>query len=58
MKTRKQVIVEEKYKGTHYLSVKAPLMIHGKVEGVIGLAVDMTDRKKAEELENKLKMQQ
>ncbi|WP_373477327.1 ATP-binding protein, partial [Candidatus Endomicrobiellum devescovinae] len=36
---------------------KSPLEINGKVEGVIGLSVDITDRKKKEELENKLKME-
>jgi signal transduction histidine kinase len=38
--------------------VKSPLVINGKVEGVIGLAVDITDRKKKEELETKLKMRE
>ncbi|MDR3306484.1 MAG: hypothetical protein LBS61_02250, partial [Endomicrobium sp.] len=40
------------------LSVKAPLSINNKIEGIIGLAVDITDRKKREEAENKLKMQE
>ncbi|MDR2427373.1 MAG: hypothetical protein LBD19_00275, partial [Endomicrobium sp.] len=57
MKKKEQRIIEEKAPdGNHYLSVKSPLVINGKVEGVIGLAVDITDRKKKEELENKLKM--
>ncbi|MDR2395436.1 MAG: GHKL domain-containing protein [Endomicrobium sp.] len=57
IKSKKQVIIEEKSKeGQRYLSVKAPLMVDGKVEGVIGLAVDITDKKRLEELEilNKL----
>jgi signal transduction histidine kinase len=59
IKTERQLIVEEKsLEGDYYLSVKAPLIIDGKTEGVIGLAVNVTDRKKAEELEirNKLQM--
>ncbi|MDR2724038.1 MAG: HAMP domain-containing histidine kinase [Holosporaceae bacterium] len=56
MKSRKRVVLEEQNEGKYYLSVKAPLVIKDKVEGVIGLAVDITDRKKAEQLElqNKL----
>jgi signal transduction histidine kinase len=52
LKTGKQIIAEEESaEGLHYLSVKSPLIIDGTVEGVIGLAVNITDRKKAEELE-------
>jgi Zn-dependent metalloprotease len=40
-----------------YLSVKSPLIINGKVEGVIGLAVDITDKKR-EELQKKLEIQE
>ncbi|MDR2724070.1 MAG: PAS domain-containing sensor histidine kinase [Holosporaceae bacterium] len=51
MDTKKQKIVEEEYRGIKYLSVKAPLIINDKVEGIIGLAVDVTDRKRVEYLE-------
>lgn len=51
MKSGKQIIVEEEFNGTHYLSVKAPLIINDTVKGVIGLAVDRTDSKKAEQLQ-------
>ncbi|MDR0977933.1 MAG: PAS domain-containing sensor histidine kinase [Endomicrobium sp.] len=54
----KQFVFEETDKGKTFLSVKAPLVINGRVEGVIGLAVDITERRKAEELETKLKMQE
>jgi signal transduction histidine kinase len=57
MKTRKEVVAEEKYKDNYYLSFKAPLIIDNKVEGVIGLAIDITDRKKKEELEKQNKFQ-
>ncbi|MDR0677890.1 MAG: ATP-binding protein [Holosporaceae bacterium] len=53
-----QVIVEEEYEGTSYLSVKSPLVIDGEIEGVIGLAVNDTDRKKAAELQIKNKEQE
>ncbi|MDR2067269.1 MAG: PAS domain S-box protein, partial [Endomicrobium sp.] len=51
MKEKKQKVVEELYAGRYYLSVKAPLIINGEVEGVMGLSIDITERKKAEELE-------
>ncbi|MDR3124260.1 MAG: hypothetical protein LBU10_00005, partial [Endomicrobium sp.] len=54
MENGMQKTVEEEFQGTTYLSVKAPLVIDYKIEGVIGLAVDITDRKKAEELGKKL----
>ncbi|MDR1942718.1 MAG: PAS domain-containing protein, partial [Endomicrobium sp.] len=58
IKTGEQITREEKsLEGKHYLSVKSPLVINGEVEGVIGLSVDITDRKKKEEVENKLKME-
>jgi hypothetical protein len=56
MNEREQKIIEEEYKGTFYLSIKAPLVINDSVEGVIGLAIDITDRKKAQDLEIKNKI--
>jgi signal transduction histidine kinase len=63
MRENKQIMFEETDKSKTFLSVKSPLVINGKVEGVIGLAVDITDRKKKEELEkeeleNKLKIRE
>jgi hypothetical protein len=46
------------YKNRIFLFVKSPLIINNKIEGVIGLSIDITDRKKREELENKLKMRE
>ncbi|MDR0968240.1 MAG: GHKL domain-containing protein [Holosporaceae bacterium] len=58
MKTKQQIIVEEEsIEGDCYLSVKAPLIAKNKVEGVIGLAVNVTDRKKAEKLEIENRLQ-
>jgi nitrogen-specific signal transduction histidine kinase len=51
-------VLEEEFQDTIYTSFKSPLIISGKVEGVIGLSVDITDKKKAEKLENELKMQE
>jgi hypothetical protein len=58
METGMQKTVEEEFQGTTYLSVKAPLVIDYKIEGVIGLAIDITDKKKKEELARKLKMRE
>jgi len=59
LQTGKKINREEtSHEGKVYLTVKSPLVINGKVEGVIGLAVDITDRKKKEELENRLKMRE
>ena len=54
MKTKKEEIIEECHNGVYYLSVKSPLIINDKVEGIIGLSVDITEQKKAEELRSKL----
>jgi ribosomal protein L15E len=51
-------VLEEEFQNIYYTSFKSPLIINNKVEGVIGLAIDITDRKKREELENKLKMRE
>ena len=57
MRTGKQIITEEQsVEGNNYLTIKSPLLIDKKTEGVIGLSVDITDRKKKEEAEKKLKM--
>ncbi|MDR2399197.1 MAG: hypothetical protein LBD61_01990, partial [Endomicrobium sp.] len=55
IKECKQFIFEESDKNKTFLSVKSPLVINGKVEGIIGLAIDITDRKKKEELKSELK---
>lgn len=59
MKEKTPQIVEEKTpNGNYYLTVKSPLFINDEVEGVIGVAVNITDRKKVEELNSRLKMQE
>lgn len=57
MRTGKKAVVEEQYNDVIYLSVKSPLVIDGEVEGVMGLAVDITDRKKLELLEREKEVQ-
>jgi signal transduction histidine kinase len=57
MEDGRQTTVEEGYKGKHYFSIKAPLMIDDEIVGIIGAAVDITDRKKAEQLELQNKLQ-
>ncbi|GHU19946.1 hypothetical protein FACS189472_10470 [Alphaproteobacteria bacterium] len=59
MRTKEQIIAEEEStEGEYYLSVKAPLIIDDEIEGVIGLAVNITDRKKAQQLEMENAQQQ
>jgi signal transduction histidine kinase len=54
MRKKDQRINEEKApNGNYYLSVKSPLMINNKVEGIIGLSIDITDKKKKEEAEKR-----
>lgn len=57
MKSKKQKLFEEKYSDMLFLSLKAPLIINDKVEGVIGMAIDITDKKKAEELAKQNELQ-
>lgn len=57
MRTEKRTVVEEQYNDVTYLSVKSPLIIDGEVEGVMGLAVDITERKKLELLERRKEVQ-
>ncbi|MDR1362316.1 MAG: HAMP domain-containing histidine kinase [Holosporaceae bacterium] len=57
MKKGKRAVVEEEFSGTTFVSVKAPLIINGKIGGVIGISVDITSQKKAELLESQNNMQ-
>jgi signal transduction histidine kinase len=57
MESKTQIVREENDKGRTFLSVKSPLIIDNEVEGVIGLAIDITDRKKLEELEKQKALQ-
>lgn len=51
IETGQKVVIEEQFDDIYFLSIKTPLVIDNKIEGVIGLAVDITDRKKAEQFE-------
>ncbi|GHU12106.1 hypothetical protein FACS189449_05080 [Alphaproteobacteria bacterium] len=57
METCKQITVEEKHNGNSFLSVKSPLMIDDGIEGVIGVSINITDRKKAQQLEQQSKLE-
>lgn len=57
MRTQETHIFEETYKDKVFLSVKSPLIINGEVEGIIGLALDIADRKKLEQIERKKEVQ-
>ncbi|MDR2765958.1 MAG: PAS domain-containing sensor histidine kinase [Holosporaceae bacterium] len=50
MQSGKNAVVEEEYEGQYFLSVKSPLVINDIVEGVMGVSIDITDRKKTEQL--------
>jgi len=56
MDSRTTKVVEEKYEGNNpayddhwFLSVKSPLIKNDAVEGVMGVAIDITERKKTEQ---------
>ncbi len=46
----KATVIEEEYEGVWYLSVKSPFYKNKKIAGLIGIAIDITDRKIAEQL--------
>jgi signal transduction histidine kinase len=60
MRDKKEYVVEEvSSTGKNYLSVKSPLYDKNEnVIGIIGVSVDITERKIARDLENKLKIEQ
>lgn len=49
MRTRKRQVVEEEYQGQWFLSVKIPIIQNDEVTGVMGISLDITERKKMEE---------
>jgi PAS domain S-box-containing protein len=56
-KREEPALINGKYET--YLSQKIPIFnIYGKCIGLLGVSFDITDRKKKEELENKLKMRE
>lgn len=57
MQTRKTCSFEESYMDKFYFCVKSPFIINDEVEGVIGLSVDITERKKLEIIERKKEVQ-
>lgn len=48
METGQSEVVEEAYKNRWYLSFKSPLIEEDQTVGVIGISLDITDRKQAE----------
>ena len=59
MEKMKQMNIEEQSAdGRFWATVKAPMIVNSRTIGVIGLAVDITNSKKAEELEFKNKLQE
>lgn len=53
MQSLKTEVVEEQAPNNHwYLSVKSPLIINKEVQGVIGIAIDITKQKEAEIAKN------
>ncbi|MBQ3565465.1 MAG: GHKL domain-containing protein [Alphaproteobacteria bacterium] len=57
MQDKKTSVMIESDNDLYFLSVKSPLIISNEVEGVIGLSVDITERKKLEILERKKEVQ-
>lgn len=55
---KKAILMEEKLSDdSHFLSSKAPFVVDGNVEGVIGVSVGACDQKRIEELEMENKLQ-
>lgn len=48
LKTKQESIVEEFYNGTFFSSVRKPVIQNGKLIGVLGLSIDITEKKQSE----------
>jgi signal transduction histidine kinase len=50
METKKATVLEEEFNNNHFLSAKGPLLINDSVEGIMGVSIDITAKKQAEQL--------
>lgn len=44
----KEITVEESYEDADYLAIRKPVLYNGEIKGVLGISIDITDKKKAE----------
>ncbi|WP_339049774.1 ATP-binding protein [Rickettsiella endosymbiont of Xylota segnis] len=49
LESGKEITVEESFKDTYYLAIRKPILFDGKIKGVLGISIDITDKKKAEQ---------
>jgi two-component system, OmpR family, aerobic respiration control sensor histidine kinase ArcB len=49
IETKSEITVEEFYRGSWYLAIRKPVIKNNEILGVLGISIDITDRKKAEE---------
>jgi two-component system, OmpR family, aerobic respiration control sensor histidine kinase ArcB len=49
LETSKEVTVEESYENAYYLAIRKPIIRDGEIQGILGISIDITERKKLEE---------
>jgi two-component system aerobic respiration control sensor histidine kinase ArcB len=49
IKSGKEITIEESFKDVHYLAIRKPIIQNNKVMGILGISIDITERKQAEE---------
>ena len=48
LKTNQETVVEEFYNGTFFSCIRKPVMQNGEIIGVLGLSIDITEKKQSE----------
>lgn len=48
LKTKQETVEEEFYNGTYFSCIRKPVIQNGEISGVIGLSIDITEKKQSE----------